>query len=111
VEDWWTELQASVLDLGISWSTGSSPRVTASRLLPRLDGQEALSARAALERLVSSVELARYAPEGQGAATSHDVGTCVAALRAGATPRDVRRARWWPRSVTGQGRLRRADNA
>lgn len=111
VEDWWTELRASVLDLGIPWATGSSPRVTGSRLLPRIDGQDALPARAALERLVSSVELARYAPEGQGAASSHDVGTCVAALRAGAAPRDVRRARWWPRSVTGQGRLRRADSA
>lgn len=111
VEDWWTELHASVLDLGIPWSAGSSPRVTASRLLPRLDGADPLPTRAALERLVHSVELARYAPEGHGDATSADVEACVAALRADAAPRDVRRARWWPRSVIGQGRLRRADSA
>lgn len=110
VEDWWTELRASVVDLGARWPSGASPRATARRLLPHMEGADPLPPRAALDRLVSSLELARYAPDGHGSATPEDVETCVAALRANAAPRDVRRARWWPRSVT-QGRLRSAESA
>lgn len=110
VEDWWTELRASAVDLGVAWPHGASPRATADGLLTRF-GSDPAPADAALDRLVGSLELARYAPEGRGAGTPADVATCVAALRAHATPRDVRRARWWPRSVTGQGRLRRAESA
>jgi hypothetical protein len=116
VEAQWAELHASVVDLGLAWPLGASPRATARALLPGLDGPEGAHARAALARLVSGVELARYAPDGTGAAAPEDVTTCVAALQAGAPRREVRRARWWPRSVVGQGRvgqgrLRRVDSA
>ncbi|GGO87145.1 transglutaminase [Nocardioides phosphati] len=114
VEDWWSELRADVVDVGITWPTGASPRATARALATRLersDASDAPAALAALDRLVGSVELARYAPEGSGTATPDDVVTCAAALQATTSPRGVRRARWWPRSVVGQGRLRRAESA
>jgi transglutaminase-like putative cysteine protease len=109
VEEWWTELHASVVDLGLRWPAGASPRAIAHALRPHLD--EPVVAGAALDRLVGSVELARYAPDGHGTATPGDVSVCAAALRAGVAPRDVRRERWWPRSVVGQGRLRSAESA
>lgn len=109
VEAWWSELRASVVDLDIPWPAGASPRATGAALEPRL--AEHPPARQALRRLVSTIELERYAPEGTGSATPEDVSECLVGLVAGAEPRDVRRARWWPRSVIGQGRLRRTDRA
>ena len=111
VEQWWTELHASTVDLGIPWPRGASPRATAHGLAARFAGDHRASAADALDRLVLSVELARYAPEGEGTASAADVQTCVTALRANAGARDVRRARWWPRSVAGQGRLRSVESA
>ncbi len=111
VEEWWTELRASTIDLGTPWPRGASPRATARSLAARFAGDQRAAADDALARLVLSVELARYAPEGEGSATAADVQACVAALRANAAARDVRRARWWPRSVLGQGRLRRVESA
>ncbi|RJS47680.1 hypothetical protein D4739_16670 [Nocardioides cavernaquae] len=58
---------------------------------------------AALRRLVTTLETARYAPAGEQPPLDDqlavDTETCLEALRDGASPAAQRRARWWPRSL------------
>jgi transglutaminase-like putative cysteine protease len=99
VEAWWSELRATALDLGLAWPEGRSPRATARVVASDVAPSSDPEARRALRRLVTAVEHDRYAATGTTDARREDVEAVLTALRAGSTPRVVRRARWWPRSV------------
>jgi len=111
----WAELRDSMLDLRLQWPVGRSPAATAAHValsLAAVDGsaRPALGratnpvAAAALDRLVSAVELERYSGRAlvvDPAELEADVVTCVAALSAGVSSASRRRARWLPRSLRG----------
>ena len=124
VEPAWAELRATAIDLGVPWPEFRSPQETRDQLVRFLgapgsgDGLErpargeevAPEAVEALDRLVLTLELLRYArPQSATADTVgegpidpqavEDVRTVQAALYAGATRRAQRRATWWPVSV------------
>jgi transglutaminase-like putative cysteine protease len=119
IEDLWVELRDVARDLGHSWPDGRSPRRAGDwlgRLLaapvhdasrpdrPRRGRDQAPEAGDALDRLVAALEQSRYArdPETFTADRFADDLTLVEdALAAGVTPREVRRAAWWPASVVG----------
>ncbi|MCW2735396.1 DUF3488 and transglutaminase-like domain-containing protein [Nocardioides sp.] len=120
IEDLWVELRDVARDLGHAWPVGRSPRRAGEwlgRLLarptaggarpdrPRRGRDQAPEAARALDRLVTALEHSRYArnPETFTADRFRDELTLVEeSLAAGVTPRDVRRAAWWPASVTGR---------
>jgi hypothetical protein len=120
IEDLWVELRDVAADLGHAWPVGRSPRRAGEwlgRLLaapvtgadrpdrPRRGRDQAPEAAQALDRLVGALERSRYSrnPEtftaDQFAGDAHVVEE---ALAAGVTPREVRRAEWWPASVVGR---------
>lgn len=117
----WAELRDTCTDLGIAWPDQRSPRETREHLVGQLgaraDGPAperpahgrhlAPGAVRSLDEIVVAVERARYARAG-GATRSlrAEAEDCLDALRAGATPRAVRRAEWWPRSLFTAGRQR-----
>ena len=123
-EDAWAELRATAVDLGVPWPEGRSPRETRRRLArffgapvdsqtaerPRHGADVAPEAVAALERIVRTLELSRYARDpGATGPLRPDVETCLAALQGGASRGSRRRAEWWPRSVVSRpGRPRQA---
>jgi len=133
VEDLWVELRDVALDLGHAWPTGRSPRRAGDWLggllatpvhdgsrpdRPRHGRDQAPEAAQALDRLVRSLELSRYARDPE-TFTAHelvgDLALVEEALTAGVTSREARRAEWWPASVVGRrrswrprGRARRA---
>jgi transglutaminase-like putative cysteine protease len=120
IEDLWVELRDVARDLGHTWPVGRSPRRAGDwlgRLLaqpidgaarpdrPRRGRDQAPEAAEALDRLVLALEHSRYArnPETFTADRFHDDAVLVEeALAAGVTPRDRRRATWWPASVAGR---------
>lgn len=120
IEDLWVELRDVAHDLGHAWPVGRSPRRVGDwlgRLLaepvaghdrpdrPRRGRDQAPEAASALDRLVVALERSRYArdPESFTAAQhAHDADLVEQALVAGVTPREVRRASWWPASVVGR---------
>lgn len=120
IEDLWVELRDVARDLGHAWPVGRSPRragewlgrllaypVTGSERAdrPRRGRDQAPEAAAALDRLVRVLEHSRYSrdPETFSAERFADEARLVeAALNAGVTPREVRRATWWPASVVGR---------
>ncbi len=121
-EEAWAELRATALDLGVPWPEGRSPRETRRRLVrflgspvdsqtaerPRHGADVAPEAVAALDRIVRTLELSRYARESAPAGPlRRDVETCLAALAGGASRGARRRAEWWPRSVTARPGRRR----
>lgn len=88
----WTELRDTVVDLGLRWPSGRSPR-SAALALP-VPGSD----QAALLRIVEAVETARYSPRA-GQVAPADLAAVLTSLEASA-PRWTRlRARWWPRSL------------
>ena len=119
IEPGWAEIRATALDLGVPWPEHRSPRETRHHLgsylgvpvsadspeRPPRGPRVAPEANEALDRLVRTLELERYArpaADATGAADPQvvtDVETVVASLRGGATTRAVRRATWWPASV------------
>lgn len=116
IEAVWDELHDTALDLGVPWPPGHSPRRTRNVLVEHLgapagpDSPErpahgpavAPAAVAALDRLVLTLELARYSRAGatiDPVRLRSDGEACVAALAGGATRAARRRATWWPRSV------------
>jgi hypothetical protein len=119
IEDLWVELRDVARDLGHAWPDGRSPRRAGDwlgRLVaapvhdasrpdrPRRGRDQAPEAAHALDRLVGALEHSRYArdPETFTADRFADDLTLVEdALAAGVTPREVRRAAWWPASVVG----------
>jgi transglutaminase-like putative cysteine protease len=120
IEDLWVELRDVCRDLGHTWPTGRSPRRAGEwlgRLLalpmtgsarpdrPRRGRDQAPEAAQALDRLVLALEHSRYArdPETFTAERFRAEAELVEeSLAAGVTPRDVRRAAWWPVSVVGR---------
>jgi transglutaminase-like putative cysteine protease len=91
----WAEIRDTVVDLGLSWPAGLSPRAVGTALERYVLGDD----RVALWRIVEAVEVERYSPRGAGVVAEQDVLTVVAALGDAAPERAVRRAAWWPRSV------------
>ena len=116
-EDAWAELRATALDLGVPWpeaarrarpatpgAASSARRSTPDRRAPRHGADVAPEAVAALDRIVRTLELSRYArdPGRDRTALRADVETCLAALQGGAPAGARRRAEWWPRSVVSR---------
>ncbi|MFC7497557.1 MULTISPECIES: transglutaminaseTgpA domain-containing protein [unclassified Nocardioides] len=116
VEPVWDELQDTALDLGVPWPPGRSPRRTRDVLVDHLGTpvdtntaerpahgpNVAPEAVAALDRLVLTLELARYSRAGatiDPVRLRADGETCIAALAGGAARSARRRAAWWPRTV------------
>jgi transglutaminase-like putative cysteine protease len=121
-EDAWAELRDSALDLRVPWPRSRSPRETRDRLVesfgrpvdeftperPAHGAELAPDAVVALDRIVGSLELLRYArgrAVGPGSLRA-EVMTCVAALEGGTTRGARRAAIWWPRSVLVRPRLK-----
>ncbi len=120
IEDLWVELRDVARDLGHAWPDGRSPRRAGEwlgRLLappvagseradrPRRGRDQAPEAAAALDRLVRVLEHSRYSREPETFTAERfadDAELVEAALAAGVTPREVRRATWWPTSVVGR---------
>jgi transglutaminase-like putative cysteine protease len=120
IEDLWVELRDVARDLGHAWPVGRSPRQAGEwlgRLLappvagseradrPRRGRDQAPEAAAALDRLVRVLEHSRYSREPETFTAERfagDAQVVEAALAAGVTPREVRRATWWPTSVVGR---------
>ena len=111
----WAELADTMVDLGRPWPTGLSPRAGSVNLVhcfgapldeytpdrPAHGPGRAPQAELALDRILVSLELLRYAAPGtpRTEALHAEVATCVSALYGGATVSARRRARWLPRSV------------
>jgi transglutaminase-like putative cysteine protease len=120
IEDLWVELRDVVCDLGHTWPAGRSPRRAGDwlgRLLatpvtdgarpdrPRRGRDQAPEAAQALDRLVVALERSRYARDPEIFTADRfreDLSLVEEALAAGVTPREVRRAAWWPASVVGR---------
>ncbi len=111
----WDDLRERLSDLGVTWAASWTPRALQLRLVGdhRLDGVE----RAALQRLVTELEEARYAPPGnQGRSPEElagDVRLVVQGVAAGLPKSVRRRARWFPASGVAAltGMVRRVDAA
>ncbi len=122
IEPAWVDLRATALDLGVPWPDARSPQETRDQVVrflgtppsgetlerPARGAQVAPEAVEALDRLVLTLELLRYArPPGSDALGDGpidpqvvtDTETVLAALFHGATQRAQRRATWWPASV------------
>ncbi|HWJ83328.1 MAG TPA: DUF3488 and transglutaminase-like domain-containing protein [Nocardioides sp.] len=104
-EEVWAELAATAVDLGVPWPVGRSPREVGAVVVEHLVGDPE-----PLRRIVTRIELSRYARPGSAVAgpspeLTRDGETCIAGLTEAATPRARRRAAWWPRSLW----RRRAD--
>ena len=122
IEDLWVELRDAAADLGHAWPVGRSPRRAGEwlgRLLaapvvggerpdrPRRGRDQAPEAAQALDRLVGVLEHSRYSRNPETFAAEQFAGDARVvedALAAGVTPREVRRAQWWPVSVVGRRR-------
>jgi transglutaminase-like putative cysteine protease len=111
----WLELRDTVVDLGLTWPAGRSPRETGSHLVhyfgppvgtdnarrPRHGAGVAPEAERALQRIVGTIEMQRYARPGsdQAAILKADAETVIGALEGGVTRGTRRRAEWLPRSL------------
>jgi len=111
----WIELRDTVVDLGLTWPAGRSPRETGSHLVhyfgrpvgtdlasrPRHGADVAPEAEHALQRIVGTIEQQRYARPGsdQAAILNADAETVIAALEGGVMAGARRRAEWLPRSL------------
>ncbi|MDP3968656.1 MAG: DUF3488 and transglutaminase-like domain-containing protein [Nocardioides sp.] len=111
----WAELRDVVVDAGLGWDDGRSPRATGRRLhafllAPDRDPRDvrhpegaagAERALAALDRVVRAIEEARFSAGTAGASSSlhPDVSMVGTAVLAEVGPRDRRRAEWLPRSL------------
>ncbi|MBC2933522.1 DUF3488 and transglutaminase-like domain-containing protein [Nocardioides sp. zg-1228] len=120
IEDLWAELRDVAVDLGHAWPDGRSPRRAGDwigRLLaapvddasrpdrPRRGRDQAPGAAQALDRLVVTLERSRYARDPETCTADRfgaDLLVVEESLAAGVTPREERRARWWPASVVGR---------
>ncbi len=124
----WIELRDTVVDLGLTWPAGRSPRETGSHLVhyfgrpvgtdpsdrPRHGADVSPEAESALQRIVSTIEEQRYARPGsdQVAILKADAETVIGALEGGVSPGSRRRAEWLPRSVfASRRRPSRSDDS
>ncbi len=111
----WMELRDTVVDLGLTWPAGRSPRETGSYLVhyfgrpagsdpstrPRHGVDVSPEGESALGRIVATIEQQRYARPGsdQAAILKADAETVIEALFGGVSSRTRRRAEWLPRSL------------
>ncbi|MBD8869206.1 transglutaminase family protein [Nocardioides donggukensis] len=112
----WAELRDSVVDCGLTWPSGRSPRVAGALVArslgaapdrtapdrPATGPHANPDASRALDKIVAAVEQARYAAVPAPVRVEElreAVATCVTALRGGLTPRARFRAEWLPASV------------
>jgi transglutaminase-like putative cysteine protease len=113
----WSELRAWVLDLGLDWPAGRSPRAAAALLRrqfgaaytsstparPETGAHTNPEAVTALGLIVRALEESRYAPAPTYTPSEEEmraaVETCVSALRGGVGSRSRLRATWFPASV------------
>ncbi|GAA1961455.1 DUF3488 and transglutaminase-like domain-containing protein [Nocardioides panacihumi] len=91
----WAEIRDTLVDLGLLWPPGLSPRAVGHMLERYVLGDD----RAALWRIVEAVEVSRYSLRPPVVVDPADVLAVLAALRDAVPERAVRRADWWPRSV------------
>ena len=91
----WAEIRDTLVDLGMTWPVGLSPRAIGKSLERYVLGDD----RASLWRIVEALEVQRYSLRPSAPIAPEDVLTVIAALRDAAPERAVRRATWWPRSV------------
>lgn len=98
-EEVWAELRDTAIDLGVSWPEDRSPRATGLALAGRVTS--ASDGPAALRRIVTTLETARYAPPGETVDSQlvADTEICLEALRDGSSTAAQRQARWLPRSL------------
>ena len=121
----WIELRDTVVDLGLTWPPGRSPRETGAHLVhyfgrppgtdtesrPRHGADVSPEAERALQRIVATIEQQRYARPGteQAAILKADAETVIASLQGGVPRATRRRAEWLPRSLfVSQRRPRRS---
>ncbi|WP_028658819.1 transglutaminaseTgpA domain-containing protein [Nocardioides insulae] len=97
-EDLWAELRDTVIDLGLPWPAGLSPRATGRVLHRYLTTREA---RTALDRIIADLETTRYSPRSVPGPPTAELAAVIADLRESSSRRVRRRADWWPRSVLG----------
>ena len=112
----WAEIRDTVLDLRHRWPERRSPRETRDVIAQHLGrpagpdspprpahGPDVVpEAAEALDRLVVALEELRYARPDEGRPVPgvlDDTRLVIAALWGGASPRERRRATWWPASV------------
>lgn len=111
----WEELRATAIDLGLPWPDGRSPRATGASIAgsfaavtkhrpvrPEKGATTNPAAFEAISRLVTGVELGRYARTAPGVAEAEahdDVAVCTEAFRAGVDSRTRFVADWLPRSL------------
>ena len=114
-EDVWAELHDSVIDLGLPWPSGRSPRESgrqlahyfgaapngARRVRPERGRALAPDAVEALDRIVLELEELRYSrwPEERSGVLRADAERCLRAWQDGSTQTARRRAEWLPRSL------------
>ena len=118
IEDLWLELRDHAVDLGHRWPHGRSPRAIGTWLStlfgssqdddrgerPRRGPDQDPEAVHAIDRLVESLERARYARSADAldrGQALEDVRAVTDALDNGVGPRVRRRAQWLPRSLRG----------
>ena len=123
----WIELRDTVVDLGLTWPAGRSPRETGAHLVhyfgrppgtdtesrPRHGADVSPEAEHALRRIVATIEQQRYSRPGseQAAILKADAETVIASLLGGVGRATRRRAEWLPRSLfVTQRRPRRVDS-
>jgi transglutaminase-like putative cysteine protease len=121
----WAELADTAVDLGSGWPRGRSPRATRDWLVDLLGAPVgphtperpprgpaiAPEAVGALDRIVRTLELQRYARGGvqvDPVRLRADGEAVLDALAGGAARNARRRATWWPRSVLSLRRERRS---
>lgn len=106
-EQVWAELRDSVLDLGLPWPAGRSPRATAFELQPHL---VIPSGREGLDAIVGALEATRYSTRPASGSLTTQLSRVLESLATGVSGVRQRRARWWPRSVVSR-RARAAAQA
>lgn len=128
----WSELRDVAVDLGLPWSETETLRTRAGLLVREFgapgsgdfESYDRTTSRgpgaapepaAALGRIVTDVERARFAPDPHRGRSPRDVeadvALCAGALLAGADRRRRRRARWLPRSLVAGRWWRRGPDA
>ena len=103
-EEVWAELRDTVVDLGLDWPAGLSPRATAERLRPAVLTD---SGTAGLDAIVAALEATRYSTRPAEGSLAVELAAVIEGLEPGVTRASRRRAEWWPRSIVGRDSLRR----
>ncbi|MGH3358710.1 MAG: transglutaminase-like domain-containing protein, partial [Nocardioidaceae bacterium] len=96
----WAELRDTMRDLRLPWPEGATPRGTGRRIRPMVESRE--HAVDGLNRLVLSVERARYAEQASPVELRDDVEAIGLALASRVSKKTRRKATWMPLSLLGR---------